>query len=97
MVPDEFEKVFMGGELEELRSLADADKKVIELPDDAVSQRYVMGRDYVEGCPCNYAESVARLLWENREKVVKYLAARNAKVLTDAASLEVQLDRLEEG
>lgn len=53
----------------------------------------ILGRAYVWGCPCNYAETAQRLLWRYRDEILQYLGARAKR---EAAEAQQTIDLTEQ-
>lgn len=70
------------GELEELKQKQGAKPdKFVLFEDEYVHFVEILGRTYVWGCPCNYAETAERLLWRYRGEILEYFSARTQKEL----------------
>lgn len=75
------------GELQGLLAKAAASPKTCTaLGGDGVLVYQILGRTYVDGCECDYANRVAEILWDHREEVCHYIASRAESELAKAQS-----------
>lgn len=82
------------GELEGLRERAakEPDKYIAHVNYDAVMSLYIRGIVVVVECPCGWLYRYERMLWEDRERILKYFATRQRAEVDTLNRLGILID-----
>ena len=73
------ESCFDPGELEVLRAQAvNYPERFLEHDGSSVTAAFLNGKEYVYQCPCEGLAPYEKFVWQNRNQIVDYIAARHA-------------------